>query len=53
MPVLDRGQRLLDVGCGPGTLKVDLARLVSPGEVIGVDVFESAARDLLRARSAP
>lgn len=38
MPVLDRGQRLLDVGCGPGTLTVDLARLITPGEVIGVNV---------------
>jgi tRNA G46 methylase TrmB len=26
------------VGCGPGTLTADLARLVAPGEVIGVDV---------------
>lgn len=31
------GQRLLDVGCGPGTITADLARIVSPGEVVGVD----------------
>jgi len=31
------GMELLDVGCGPGTISVDLARLVSPGRVVGVD----------------
>ncbi len=37
---------LLDVGCGPGTITIDIARLVAPGEVIGidgsVDVIETA-----------
>jgi len=32
------GRRLLDVGCGPGTLTVDLAARVAPGDVVGVDV---------------
>lgn len=40
-PHLQVGDRLLDVGCGPGTLTADLARAVSPGEVIGIDVAES------------
>ncbi len=31
------GLDLLDVGCGPGTITVDLARRVAPGRVIGVD----------------
>ncbi len=31
------GQRVLDVGCGPGTVTVDLASRVAPGEVVGVD----------------
>ncbi|MHB1444891.1 MAG: methyltransferase domain-containing protein [Acidimicrobiales bacterium] len=31
------GLSLLDVGCGPGTITVDLARLVSPGRVVGID----------------
>ncbi|MDH3706714.1 MAG: methyltransferase domain-containing protein [Acidimicrobiia bacterium] len=35
---LEPGLRVLDVGCGPGTITLDLARLVAPGEVIGVDV---------------
>lgn len=35
------GASLLDVGCGPGTLTVDLARHVAPGRVIGIDSAES------------
>jgi SAM-dependent methyltransferase len=31
------GQRLLDVGCGPGTITADLARRVAPGDVVGID----------------
>src|SRR5579863_4959 len=37
LPHLSRGDRLLDVGCGPGTITMDLAELVAPGEVIGLD----------------
>lgn len=35
------GQRLLDVGCGPGNISVDLAARVDPGKVVGIDVVES------------
>ncbi|MGP8059453.1 MAG: methyltransferase domain-containing protein [Acidimicrobiales bacterium] len=35
---LGPGQDLLDVGCGPGTITVDLATRVAPGQVIGIDV---------------
>jgi ubiquinone/menaquinone biosynthesis C-methylase UbiE len=38
LPHLTAGQRLLDVGCGPGTITVDLAARVAPGEVVGIDV---------------
>jgi ubiquinone/menaquinone biosynthesis C-methylase UbiE len=34
------GMTVLDVGCGPGTITCDLARLVSPGAVTGVDASE-------------
>ena len=48
LPYLERGQRLLDVGCGPGSITVDLAELVAPGPVVGVDrepaVLEGARR---------
>ncbi len=40
LPHLAPGMRLLDVGCGPGTITVDLARLVEPGEAVGVDAVE-------------
>lgn len=45
---LKPGASLLDVGCGPGTLTVDLARAVAPGRVVGVDAAEvvlKTARD--------
>ena len=38
LDALAPGQALLDVGCGPGTITVDLARRVAPGPVTGIDV---------------
>ena len=37
LPELRPGQRLLDVGCGPGTITADLALMVAPGEVVGIE----------------
>ena len=37
LPFLAPGQRLLDVGCGPGTITLDLAGRVAPGYTVGVD----------------
>lgn len=41
-PHLRAGMSLLDVGCGPGTLSVDLARAVTPGPVLAIDVVDDA-----------
>lgn len=40
-PELRSGLAVLDVGCGPGTITADLARVVAPGKVTGVDPSES------------
>jgi 2-polyprenyl-3-methyl-5-hydroxy-6-metoxy-1,4-benzoquinol methylase len=50
-PHLRPGLDLLDVGCGPGTLTVDLGRRVAPGRVVAVDVSE-APLDEARAHAA-
>ncbi len=51
LDALTPGTRLLDVGCGPGTITLDFARRVAPGDVVGIDrepeVLESA-RDAAR-----
>ena len=41
-PHLRAGMRLLDCGCGPGSITVDLAQAVAPGEAIGIDLREDA-----------
>ena len=45
LPHLHRGQSLLDVGCGPGTITVDLAKHVAPGRVLGFDRSETAVNE--------
>lgn len=42
LPHLTPDARLLDVGCGPGTITVDLAARVAPGRVTAVEVSDEA-----------
>ncbi len=47
LPHLEPGFRVLDFGCGPGTISIGLAEAVAPGEVHGVDM-EASQIDLAR-----
>lgn len=45
LPHLRPGWRVLDAGCGPGTITLGLAQKVAPGKVVGVDIEDSQFRD--------
>jgi ubiquinone/menaquinone biosynthesis C-methylase UbiE len=40
--VIQPDMRVLDVGCGPGTITLDVARLIPTGSVVGIDTNEEA-----------
>jgi len=55
LPFLKPGMRLLDVGCGPGSITSGFAQRVAPGETIGIDPSAdviATAKSLARATTA-
>lgn len=45
LPRIHDESRILDVGCGPATITLDLARLASAGSVVGMDRSETVIRE--------
>ena len=52
LPYLKPGLRVLDLGCGPGTISVGLAKVVEPGELQGIDMEESQIKIARAAATA-
>lgn len=50
LPHLRPGMSLLDCGCGVGSITLDLAERVAPGQVVGIDVDETQL-DIARAHA--
>jgi ubiquinone/menaquinone biosynthesis C-methylase UbiE len=56
IPHLRAGLRVIDCGCGPGSITCDIAQAVVPGEVVGIDIAEAQldrARRLAVRRGIP
>ena len=50
LPHIDAGMNLLDCGCGLGSITLDLARIVFPGNVTGIDL-DSEQLDFARSEA--
>lgn len=51
LPYVNAGTRLLDIGCGPGSITRDFAELVSPAITIGIENVETPL-EVARANAA-
>jgi ubiquinone/menaquinone biosynthesis C-methylase UbiE len=38
LPYLRPGMSVLDCGCGPGAMTIEIAERVAPGQVVGIDI---------------
>lgn len=52
LPLLKPGMRLLDAGCGPGSITLGLAGAVAPGGTVGIDLSSAAITSAQAAASA-
>lgn len=53
VPRIKPSMKILDIGCGPGSITLDLAALVPQGTIIGIDCSETAissAKELVHKR---
>jgi ubiquinone/menaquinone biosynthesis C-methylase UbiE len=53
LPHLRAGMRVLDAGCGPGSITVGIAAAVAPGEAVGVDTSPDAIASAMSRETAP
>ncbi|KAI9058538.1 methyltransferase type 11 [Trametes sanguinea] len=52
LPYLKPNMTLLDIGCGPGTITADFAKILSEGHVTGLEVPNSDILEKARANAA-
>jgi ubiquinone/menaquinone biosynthesis C-methylase UbiE len=52
LPFLAPGLDVLDVGCGPGSLTIDLAKRTAPGQMVGIDLSASVIAEATEAAEA-
>lgn len=53
VPRIKPNMKILDIGCGPGSITLDLAALIPQGTIIGIDCSETAinsAQELVHKR---